>query len=1519
MRLYWVRSTGLLLGSVGLSACGSGTLSILGSGGGGGGGGGSPTVVGDVLVGADATDAKTSPVEFSFRLTDADSSVADVDVLYTPPGGGAPAAVLLTGNTVLDHLATSPTGVVHSFEWDFAAQLPTGGAYAPGYKLTVRTRNLSSSADSAVFAVGNDAPVVSGIVVPPGETSGIVPISLTLADSSSDLVSVSVEYQNVDDPTGWHPATSAGGPLVNLATSPAGVPLTFFWNAPLDVPQTEFHAIVRFTPDDGTATGATVESAVLTVDNNALPAALVNGSAFYATPDQRRGLPLPLRVLDPEGDTVRVVLQWRTPFGTFPTLPDDPASLTPILASPRQRRVYQIASEAPISFSGPVLPVGPSTARLGQILASQAGILAGGLSWRTLEILRQSPVPASAAAGWSSNPLSSPVGLLSYRDGHTAIVLDSPSAGTWRLREIDLATGADVRDLASGGGSPDAIAYQDVDSTALVATDVAGTWSVRLVDLSDGSTTNLITTNGSTALGAVQSIVSLGASKALLTVGDSPNALVGIDGTVAAAPIEILLGANLPAARGMVLDPHNHNRLYIALRDWVNPATSTPDGLVLSLDLLSNTTKAVAAANFPFLHPDSIAIDERSGRLLVLTDANTADGTRELRAVDLNGGGGGTAFQIAGGIPNGCQGLATGPDGLRMFAMPSANDLWVAGGVEQERSISAFDPVRSEATVPVPFAPPLDPHRTWRIVESLDPRPASASGIDETFVWDSSDLLAGGEVVLRAVPYDTEQGLSTDTGVPRPVRPGLDVLPYTIGSSSSTAAPASIAMADLNGDGRLDLVTANVGTDQLSVFFQSASGVFPTTPSATLNGVAVVAPLTDPYSVRAIDVDGDGDLDIVSANHGSNNLIIWTQGSPGSFSPVTPAIGGLNSPSDLAGADLNGDGRMDLVVANTGANRVSIYFRSAAGVYPNSPSTSVGNGSTGAPISVAVGDMDGDGDIDIVSANQSTNNVTIYYQSSPGVFPNGQIVALGGPGITDGACSVAVGDIDGDGKLDIACADRTGNNLTVFLQSSNGGFASTPTFTLAASGAPIQPTHVELADVNDDGALDLVSSNGGNDLSIFVYQPDAAQFASEPIVIGQGGSLSSPSWVTTGDFDGDGRIDLAATNAGANNVAVFQQLGGSSYASPAADLVLGNALSTTNPNAIAIADIDGDGDLDIVSANQGGNDLAVFEQISPAIFGTDPAMTLGSSADTSGPRAVAVADLDGDGRLDIVSANSTGGTLAIFYQQASGGFPAAADVLLGGGSLGTPASVAIGDFNGDGRPDIVCANNTGNNLSVFLQSATGGFAGVAPQTIGDSGNTKAPVHVLAVDIDCDGDLDILCANSAGNDIALFLNPGNGVFPGNPSRSLGGSSTTQTPKYLAVGDLDGDGDLDIAVACSGNNTIAVFFQGTPGSFPSSPSLSLTHASMVSPETVAVADIDHDGDLDIVSGNSSSRNVTIFRQGTPGTFGPTPVVVGGAGWTNSPRTLFLVDLDGDGDIDIVTAESTLDNVAVYFGSH
>jgi hypothetical protein len=138
-------------------------------------------------------------------------------------------------------------------------------------------------------------------------------------------------------------------------------------------------------------------------------------------------------------------------------------------------------------------------------------------------------------------------------------------------------------------------------------------------------------------------------------------------------------------------------------------------------------------------------VDPRGGLLLALTDANPADGTRELRAVPLNGGGGGAAYQVASGFPDGCRGLAAGPEGLRMLALPAADDVAVAGGVEQVRTIAAYDDATGTATASLAFAPLLDARRRWRVVDALAPRPASTDGIDDVFVWDSSDLAEGGE------------------------------------------------------------------------------------------------------------------------------------------------------------------------------------------------------------------------------------------------------------------------------------------------------------------------------------------------------------------------------------------------------------------------------------------------------------------------------------------------------------------------------------------------------------------------------------------------------------------------------------------------------------------------------------------------------------------------------------------------------------------------------------------------------
>jgi hypothetical protein len=1495
----------------GAASCGGLTAALGALGGGGGHGSDSPTTVGDLTVGSDAQDAKVSPITFSFRLTNAQAVPADVQVLYVPPSG-APVAATLVGNTTLAALATSPQGVVYVRQWDFASQLASGGAYAPGYRLIVRTTNNSSTAESAAFAVGNDPPVIANVQVPTGQSGAIAPINLTCSDSSSDTVSISVEYQDLDGALGWKPATPIGPGLVNVATTPSGVALIYFWNVGADEPGKNFSAELRFVADDGTALGTPVVSPAFPIHENTPPVVVVNGSAFVATPDQRRGIPLPFQALDNESDPVELVFQWRRPFETFPPLPADRSAVDAILADADQRLTYHIATEKPLIARGRIVPVGPTTVRCRELASFASGIPLALLVGHELDLLRPSLVPAPVAASWSANPLAGPAAALVRNDGRTALVLDSAGAGTWRLREIDLATGAVVKSIATGSnGDPDALTDLAASETVLVACDQAGVWSLVEIDLATGAPTTWITTSGATALGPIRGVAWTGGRTCLLTVGSD---LVSVDANTLATPVETVRISGLSTPWGIALDPTRKDKLYLAERDWVNPSTSAVEGRVDSIELSALTVTQIVTSGTSLRRPDALAFESTNTRLLVLTDQNTADGKRELCAADVDGANGIPAWIVTSTLLNGVSGIATGTEGARIVTNRATNDIAAGGGVLETRAITAYDATTCQVTVASAFQPSPVPVQPWRIVNTATSLPLTGGSTTDTFVWDSADLSTGGDVVLRGTPYDSQQGQATDTGVPRQVRSPIDVHATLIGSPTTTNGVRAIAVGDLNGDGIPDIVSANSSANRLSVFFSTGAGQFPTTPNVTLAGNGL-APMTFPLAVALVDVDHDGKLDIVSANRDSNDVTIFRQSSPGTFTLQTPALGsGSTAPSCIATGDVNGDGLPDIVVGNAGNDSVSIFLQLTTGFYSSSPSTTLNCGPGSAPKSVAIGDVTGDGRLDIVVAATGTNHVLIFRQNAGGNFANSPYLTLGGPGMTDAPSAVALGDLDGDGALDIACANLGDNNLAVFMHVGTIGFAATPTFLLASPDGPFQPASLAITDLNSDGSLDLVATSIDGASVAYFYDHEAHGFAPQDLRIDDEGTSALPTGIAAADLDGDGHTDLVVADSGLSEIAVLLQRGAGSF-NAVPDATLGSAVDTSGPAAIAVGDLDGDGILDIVCANQGTNDLAIYQQFSPTIVGTEPKQRLGTSATTKQVTAVEIADIDGDGRPDIATANGGAGTLTIFFQLPDGTYPMTPDVTLGG--VGTPSALVVADLDGDGDLDLACTDSTGNAVHVFLQTAPRVFA--TPGTTLGGGNTNGPAAIVAADFNADGRIDLACANQGGNTIAFFLQSPTGTFATGPSFTLGNGGLIQSPCALAVADIDHDGYLDIAVASRALNKVVFFRQTAPGSFSSTPAATVSHSSMLGPSSIALADFDQDGAIDLFVGASTSQNLCLFRQLRPWTFAVAPDLVGGPSTTGPPLGLRAVDFDGDGDCDLVIARPSFNSLALFYNSH
>jgi uncharacterized protein (TIGR03437 family) len=324
----------------------------------------------------------------------------------------------------------------------------------------------------------------------------------------------------------------------------------------------------------------------------------------------------------------------------------------------------------------------------------------------------------------------------------------------------------------------------------------------------------------------------------------------------------------------------------------------------------------------------------------------------------------------------------------------------------------------------------------------------------------------------------------------------------------------------LNGDGNPDILTANSADNSVSVLLGDGLGGF----SAALSGPLLVG--ADPQSVVVADFNGDGKLDVATANSSANSVTVLLGDGLGGFSgsPGSPfAVG--TQPQGLAVADLNGDGNLDIVTANTIASNVTILLGDGLGNFVAAPGSPfpVGTG----PHSVAIADFNGDGKPDIVTSNSGNNTVTILLGNGLGGF--GTPANFTAPGFPQ---SVAVGDFNLDGKPDVVTANSGGNNITYLQGDGLGGLKAGVQF-----GAGSIPYSLAVGDLNGDGKPDVVVANGGdNTLTILLGNGVGGftQAGGSPLTVG-----SFPAAVAVSDFNGDGRADIAVANAGGNSVSVL--------------------------------------------------------------------------------------------------------------------------------------------------------------------------------------------------------------------------------------------------------------------------------------------------------------------------------------------------------------------------------------------
>ena len=732
-------------------------------------------------------------------------------------------------------------------------------------------------------------------------------------------------------------------------------------------------------------------------------------------------------------------------------------------------------------------------------------------------------------------------------------------------------------------------------------------------------------------------------------------------------------------------------------------------------------------------------------------------------------------------------------------------------------------------------------------------------------------------------------------------------------------SPQSVQAVDVNGDGRLDLITTNAGhhhndeyylvNSTVSVLLGHGDGTFETSERRT------AIPLENSYSLIAqvMDVNGDGRGDLIVAD-------------PGRYLPYDP-----NDPTSGRYFDPHVSVRLGQTNGSFGAER-----QFEVGQYPTS---------------VHVADVNQDGRVDLITLNQYSDDVSVLLGVGDGVnrtFATEQRFNVGSY-----PQDLQIEDFNSDGTLDLVTANYFSKEVSVLLGDGQGTFEAGRQFAVGA-----YPQTVQLVDVNGDGRLDVFTANPGN----YDSSPNRTVGATFSVLLGNGdGDLQSqprfevghnPGFLQVTDVNGDGHIDLVTTNYGSYNQKAER------YDDSSVSVLLGRSDGSFEPDrrfpisefpsSLQVVDYNGDGRVDIVTGDSVlfGRGDGTFQSEQPLLVGRSTV-------------AVQVIDLNGDQRTDIVTLTQF--ELDDRNRQSSHGF---VSVRLGstGGAYGpeqriavgeTPVSVQVVDVNGDHVLDLVVINaghydetlkqSVNGSVSVFLGQGNGAFDTEQRLSVGES-----PQSAVVVDVNGDGWLDLAVIDSGhvemfngmhvgemfyqhvNASVSVLLGGANGIFEaGNHTDVVLEDNSpyfVMSSLVAQVIDVNGDARGDLIVADPGyylpydpndpnsgsylDPHVSVGLGKTDGSFGNAQSFSVGEY----PTSIHMADLNRDGHLDLITTNAYSGDLSVLVGNGDGTFESERRFTVGS----FPYDVQVIDVNGDGYLDFVTRNSSSNDVTVLLNN-
>ena len=639
---------------------------------------------------------------------------------------------------------------------------------------------------------------------------------------------------------------------------------------------------------------------------------------------------------------------------------------------------------------------------------------------------------------------------------------------------------------------------------------------------------------------------------------------------------------------------------------------------------------------------------------------------------------------------------------------------------------------------------------------------------------------------------------------------------------SDSADVAASAIGDVNGDGRPDVEIATCTCDAsgaLLVLLNRGQGKFQRVKHTLRTG-------PEPVALAVADVNGDGRRDVLIANRSGTISLLLNFGGGRFAARRTYRVG--PGASALAVGDLNGDRRPDLAVARRAAGgRVTVLLNRGRGSFGARHDYVVGN----RPVAVAIGDLTGDRRPELATANSATATVSVLRSRGGGRFASRLDYAAGSfPG------AVATGSFNRDGRRDLIV----------------------PTF----NGATVLVNTPGLCNVQDAWGRPLAAATrslelAGCTIGLVSHAPSTG-FARGSVIA----QAPPPGTVLQ-----RGAVDLTVSDGpGPKKLAAFP-----TFASPKSyPLPKGG-------QAVAVADLNGDGAPDVVTGNC-GNTVSVLLNRGHGVLTGRQDYRVAECSD-----AVTLADLSGDGKPDVVSAGDDGAA-SVLVNRGDGTFEPRRDYPSENGSTYGTNYVAVANVDADGKPDLAILNGfeAAHGLTVYFGTGDGAFG--SPRNYDLAGDAEA---VVPADLNGDGKTDLPALDLGG--IVEILNRGGGNLEAGGAYQAGGDGSN-----IFAGELTGGDNSDLAVTYPDAGTVQVFLNEGGGALR--PYVAYRVPGI---EWVAIGDVNGDGTQDLAV---AGKALSILRNRGDGTLtarrdystGPRP-----------PRAVALGDLNGDGKPDLVTA--------------